>query len=276
MNLLPVAYNGETCYFIVILYFIGRRKADLNVKDKRKNGYGSLERIDVRRNLMEKRSQIREDALVQYDQLVSEIPSMERKGKTSPYTSVNGNMYTIMRKDGALGIRLSKEDREVFMEQFHAIPFENYGSMMKEYVEVPQAVFMDKALMVPYLVKSHEYAKKLPSKVTKKTAKKDAKSSKKKVTHEVGQTYKNGQVKSEILGDQLINYYEDGSIRAQGKIEDEKMEGKWIFNRKAGQLWQIGHFQADVKNGEWIRYDSKGEIVYHVVFNKGKVVEKRT
>lgn len=81
-------------------------------------------------------------------------------------------------------------------------------------------------------------------------------------------------MKSEIVGDQLINYYEDGSIRAQGKIANEKMEGKWIFNRKGGQLWQIGHFHADVKNGEWIRYDSKDAIAYHVFFKNGKVIEK--
>lgn len=96
----------------------------------------------------------------------------------------------------------------------------------------------------------------------------------KKVTHEVGKQYKNGQLKSEIVGDQLINYFEDGSVKAQGMIKNEKMEGKWIFNKKGGQLWQIGSFQADIKNGEWIRYDSKGDIAYHVVFDDGKIVKK--
>ena len=156
--------------------------------------------------------------------------------------------------------------------------FENYGSMIKEYVEVPEEVLMDKAVIIEYMKKSHEYAKTLKPKPTKKVSKSPASSddnaSAKKVTHDVGKTYKNGQLKSEIKGDQLINYYEDGSIKAQGRINNERMEGKWIFNRKGGQLWQIGHFNKDVKNGEWIRYDSKGKVAYHVVFEKDKVVEK--
>lgn len=218
-------------------------------------------------------------ALKQYNLLVSKIPGMERKGKGSPYTSMNGNMYTMMRKDGALGIRLSKEDREIFMEKFDAVPFENYGSMIKEYVEVPESVLMDTKIMVEYIIKSHEYAKTLKPKSTKKAAQSASKSKRKavtkKVTQYVGETYKNGQPKAEIKDDFLIFYFEDGTTKAQGKIRDEKMEGKWIFYKKGGQLWQIAHFYADTKDGELIRYDSKGEIAYHVVFKKGKVVEKK-
>lgn len=217
-------------------------------------------------------------ALEQYDRIVSQIPGMERKGKGSPYTSINGNMYTIMRKDGALGIRLSKEDRKMFMERYDAVPFENYGSMMKEYVEVPQSVLMNMEIMMEYMIKSHEYAKTLKAKATKKAAKParkpKQKAETKKVTQYVEETYKNGQAKAEIKGDVLIFYFEDGTIKAKGKIRDEKMEGKWVFYKKGGHLWQTAYFTADVKDGELIRYDSKGDIAYHVVFKKGKVIEK--
>jgi uncharacterized protein YqkB len=227
---------------------------------------------------MVKKSGIPEALLAQYDLIVSKIPEIERKGKSSPYTSMNGNMYTMLRKDGVLGIRLSEEDRKTFMETFDAIPFENYGSMIKEYVEVPETVFMDDSVIIEYMNKSHEYAKTLKLKSTKKSLENSKtfteKALVKKVTHDVGKSFKNGQIKSEIIGNQLTNYYEDGSVRAQGKVRNEKMEGRWIFNRKGGQLWQIGHFHEDVKNGEWIRYDSKGVVSYHVVFEKGKVVEK--
>lgn len=227
---------------------------------------------------MAKTIDISEALLAQYDLIVSRIPEIERKGKGSPYTSMNGNMYTMMRKDGVLGIRLSEDDRNAFMETYDAIPFENYGSMIKEYVEVPEKVFMDESVIIEYMSKSHEYAKTLKPKSTKKSSKNSNvstdKASAMKVTHDVGTFFKNGQIKSEIIGDQLTNYYEDGSLRAQGKIRYEKMEGKWIFNRKGGQLWQIAHFHDDVKNGEWVRYDSKGEIAYHVVFENGKVAEK--
>lgn len=217
-------------------------------------------------------------ALKQYDLIVSKIPGMERKGKGSPYTSMNGNMYTMMRKDGALGIRLSKEDRESFMEKFDAVPFENYGSMIREYVEVPESVLMDTEIMVEYMIKSHDYAKTLKPKSTKRAAKPASKSRRKaeakKVTQYVGETYKNGQPKAEIKGEFLIFYFEDGTIKAKGKIRNEKMEGKWVFYKKGGHLWQTAYFSADVKNGELIRYDSKGEIAYHVIFKNGKVVEK--
>ena len=222
---------------------------------------------------MDKNTVIYDKSLAQYELIVSEISGMERKGKSSPYTSMNGNMYTMMRKDGALGIRLSEEDRKTFMETYGATSFENYGSMIKEYVEVPYKVLMNKKVILEYMNKCYEYAKTLKPKSTKTVTKNTEKAVAKKVTHDIGKTYKNGQLKSEIKEDQLINYYEDGSIKAKGKVSEEKMEGKWIFNRKGGQLWQIGHFHEDVKNGEWIRYDTKGEIVYHVIFKDGKVVK---
>lgn len=217
------------------------------------------------------------EQLEQYDLLVSKISDMERKGVTSPYTSMNGNMYTMMRKDGILGIRLSDEDRKLFMEEHNTLPFENYGSMIKEYVEVPEHVFMDTELMLKYMNMSHEYAKTLKQKPTKKEKNDKNKlkpTKEKKATNLVGSTYRNGQVKADTKDDILTHYFEDGIIKAQGRIVDEKMDGKWIFNKKGGALWQIGHFNKDIKNGEWIRYDSKGEIAYHVEVKNGKVVKK--
>ena len=227
-------------------------------------------------NEMVKKSTIPENFLSQYDLIVSKIPDMERKGINLPYTSMNGNMYSMMRKDGVLGIRLNAKDRESFMETHHAAPFENYGSMIKEYVEIPATLLMDTDTMVNYMKRSHAYAKTLKSKPTTKTKSKKqlTNTQEKKVTHLVVESYKNGQIKAAIQGDQLTNYFEDGTIKAQGKIINEKMNGKWIFNKKGGSLLQIGNFKDDVKNGEWIRYDSKGEIVYHVEFLNGKSVKK--
>lgn len=223
---------------------------------------------------MAKKSAIPEDMLSQYDLLVSKIPDMERKGVSLPYTSMNGNMYTMMRKDGVLGIRLSNEDRTAFMGKYQTPAFENYGSMIKEYVEVPSDVLMDTDTMINYMKQSHNYAKTLKPKPTKKTKKQPSAAQKKKVTHSVGKTYKNGQIKSEIQGDLLVNYFEDGTIKSKGQIINEKMNGKWLFNKKGGLLWQIGHFKEDVKNGEWMTYDSKGDIVYHVEFSNGKVIRQ--
>lgn len=225
---------------------------------------------------MSKKPAIPEELLAQYDLIVSKIPDMERKGVSLPYTSMNGNMYTMMRKDGVLGIRLNANERESFMEKYKTDPFENYGSMIKEYVEVPASVLMNTDTMIFYMKLSHEYAKTLKPKPTKKTKtqKKVTHDQEKKVTHLVDEKYKNGHIKASIEGDILTNYFEDGTIKAQGQIINEKMNGKWIFNKKGGTLMQIGNFKSDVKHGEWIRYDSKGEITYHVEFSEGKIIEK--
>ena len=209
---------------------------------------------------MAKKSAIPEELLAQYDLIISKIPDMDRKGVSLPYTSMNGNMYTMMRKDGALGIRLNANDRESFIEKYNASPFENYGSMIKEYVEVPASVLMDTDTMTYYMSLSHEYAKTLKSKPTKKTKTQvqTTATQEKKVTHLLDKKYKNGQIKANLQGDILTNYFEDGTIKAQGQIINEQMNGKWIFNKKGASLMQIGNFKNDIKHGEWIRYDSKG------------------
>ena len=53
-----------------------------------------------------------------YEALIATHSDIERKGKSSPYTSINGNMFTILSADGVLGIRLGAADREAFMRTF--------------------------------------------------------------------------------------------------------------------------------------------------------------
>jgi hypothetical protein len=54
-----------------------------------------------------------------YERLLATLPGLERKGAQLPYTSVNGNMFTVLGADGVLGLRLSAADREAFL-QAHA------------------------------------------------------------------------------------------------------------------------------------------------------------
>lgn len=72
---------------------------------------------------MANKSAILEKWLSQYDLIVSKLPGVERKGTDLPYTSMNGNMYSMMRKDGTLGIRLSDEDREDFIKKISSRSF---------------------------------------------------------------------------------------------------------------------------------------------------------
>lgn len=88
------------------------------------------------------------------------------------------------------------------------------------------------------------------------------------------QYYANGQKVFEQKGNIRTYFFKTGEMRAKGKFIDGKMEGKWIFNRNSGQLWQTAHFLHNEKHGEWIRYDKKGSVEYHAEFDKGKLIKK--
>ena len=42
-----------------------------------------------------------------YDEIVSKCKRFERKGKTVPYTSANGHMFSLLNKAGEIGFRFS-------------------------------------------------------------------------------------------------------------------------------------------------------------------------
>lgn len=90
----------------------------------------------------------------------------------------------------------------------------------------------------------------------------------------VGTNYKNGQIKSKIEDNILINYFENGGIKAHGPIKNEQMCGRWEFFNKSGELAQVGNFEFDIQHGEFIRYDKEGNITYHAFFENGKVINK--
>ncbi|MDX2775795.1 hypothetical protein PV379_00290 [Streptomyces caniscabiei] len=86
--------------------------------------------------------------------------------------------------------------------------------------------------------------------------------------------YRNGQKVSEQSGDILTYYFENGEIKAQGKFIDGKMQGEWMFYKKEGYLWQIGHFnEVGEQHGQWIRYNSDGSVQQDKYFVHGKVIQ---
>ena len=103
-----------------------------------------------------------------YDTLIATIPSIERKGKTTPYTSLNGHMFSFLDKEGNMGLRLSKEDREEFMKTFQSGPMIQHGRIMKEYVIVLHDMIEDTTSLKPYLEKSVAYVSGLKPKPSKK------------------------------------------------------------------------------------------------------------
>ena len=103
-----------------------------------------------------------------YEKLLATHPEMERKGDANPYTSYNGNMYTLLHQSQTLAIRLAAEEREKFLKKYKTTLFEAYGAVMKEYVRVPDDLLGKTAELRKYLEMSYEYAKTLKPKPTTK------------------------------------------------------------------------------------------------------------
>jgi hypothetical protein len=103
-----------------------------------------------------------------YNEMVLSLPEIENKGKTMSYTSLNGNMFTFLDKDGYIAIRLSKNELVNFFNNYNSSLVISNGLIMKEYVRIPDELLKNKELLKEYFVLSLEYAKKLVPKPTKK------------------------------------------------------------------------------------------------------------
>ena len=102
--------------------------------------------------------------LLLYEKLIDTHPDIEVKGKTMPYTSVNGHMFSILDKEGHLGLRLPAEVRQKFLKEHHTQLHVAYGSVMKEYVRVPNSLLSDTEALEPYLNISFNFVKSLKPK----------------------------------------------------------------------------------------------------------------
>jgi TfoX/Sxy family transcriptional regulator of competence genes len=107
--------------------------------------------------------------LAVYEKIVASNPAIERKGDTIPYTSLNGNIFSLLGKDGSLGFRLSEEDRESFLKKYPSAILVQYGAVMKEYVKIPDVLLTNTKELKKYFDLSYEYVKSLKPKPTAKT-----------------------------------------------------------------------------------------------------------
>lgn len=114
-----------------------------------------------------KKSGVPTDQEALYDKLIATIPEIERKGAANPYTALNGNMFTLLHQS-RLAIRLPAGKREEFLKKYKTTLFEAYGTVMPEYVAVPDALLKKTKELQKYLELSYEYVKILRPKPTKK------------------------------------------------------------------------------------------------------------
>ena len=122
---------------------------------------------------MEEQTISTEERVKLYNKLVATHPTAERKGDTVPYTSLNGNMYSYLSKDGFLALRLAPHDRGAFLEKYKTTLVYAYGIIQKEYVTVPDNLLMKTDEMRPYFELSYQYVSSLKPKATTKGKKKE-------------------------------------------------------------------------------------------------------
>ena len=99
-----------------------------------------------------------------YDRLVEQCPNFERKGKTMPYTSANGYMFSLLNKDGELGIRFSKDKQEAYLEKYATTIYKSYGAVMRGYILISDEMLQDEANIIDLLNESYNYVMTLEPK----------------------------------------------------------------------------------------------------------------
>jgi len=80
---------------------VGRGRLRESVSDKLEPAIHKGARIEKENTMWDETRKI-------YDQIVERCPRFERKGKTMPYTSANGHMFSLLNKAGELGFRYAK------------------------------------------------------------------------------------------------------------------------------------------------------------------------
>jgi len=107
-------------------------------------------------------------ALQHYEKLIATNPDIERKGATMPYTSLNGHMFSFLTKAGTLALRLPDEARDAFLKKYQTKLCEQHGTVMKEYVEVPDALLKKTRELKKFFDLSVAYVASLKPKPTKR------------------------------------------------------------------------------------------------------------
>ena len=107
---------------------------------------------------------MRDEQLKIYDGLIAKCPRFQRKGKTMPYTSANGHMFSLFNKANEIGIRFSKEVQKKYIEQYNTTIYKSYNSIMHGYILITKEMMKDSNNVVTLLDESYDYVMSLESK----------------------------------------------------------------------------------------------------------------
>jgi hypothetical protein len=112
------------------------------------------------------------DRLDLYEKLVATRAGVERKGASMPYTSLNGHMFSFLTGKGKLALRLPEGEREAFQKKYRTKLCEQHGTVLREYIEVPDSLLKKTGELKKYFHLSCAYVGSLKPKGAKKKAKK--------------------------------------------------------------------------------------------------------
>ena len=115
-----------------------------------------------------------------YAKLIALCSGVDLRGASMPYTSHNGHMFSFMTETGELALRLPSEARESFLKKYKAKLCERHGTVMKEYVVVPDSLLGRLTELQLSFADSLKYARSLKPKAT--TRIKSSVAKKKKLT----------------------------------------------------------------------------------------------
>lgn len=107
---------------------------------------------------------MREEKLKVYDELVSKCSHLKRKGKTMPYTSANGHMFSLFNKADEIGIRFSKEVQNKYIEEYDTSIYTSYNAVMRGYILITHEMLQDLDHLAKLLNESYEYVMSLEPK----------------------------------------------------------------------------------------------------------------
>ena len=108
------------------------------------------------------------DKMDLYRLLLETRPDIQLKGARVRYTSLNGHMFTFISESGVLGIRLPRAEREAFLREHNTTLYEAHGTILKEYVTVPDELLKNTPQLKRYLDLSYEYVRTLKPKPQKR------------------------------------------------------------------------------------------------------------
>lgn len=105
---------------------------------------------------------MRDKTIEIYGRAVAASDRFERKGKTMPYTSANGHMFSLVNKAGELGIRLPKSRQAELLDQYGAGPFTSHGATMRDYSCLTAEMLTDDALVTALLEEGFAFVSAMP------------------------------------------------------------------------------------------------------------------